>query len=89
MFRPELYFWRLVLMLRKLLEVAVALMFSSTPLFQAWCVSACVPAVDACGHRLCYCHAFFVCAARGLQCLMVGAHAVLFVSCLCRRPLHP
>ena len=36
MFRPELYWWRLVLTLRKLCEVAVALMLSSRPLFQAW-----------------------------------------------------
>jgi hypothetical protein len=36
MFRPELYWWRLVLTLRKFCEVAVALMLSSKPLFQAW-----------------------------------------------------
>jgi hypothetical protein len=36
MFRPELYWWRLVLTLRKLCEVAVALMLSARPLFQAW-----------------------------------------------------
>ncbi len=38
LFRPELYWWRLVLVLRKFCIVGVALMFSSTPLFQAWCV---------------------------------------------------
>ncbi len=38
MFRPEFYWWRLVLTLRKLCEVVVALMLSSKPLFQAWCV---------------------------------------------------
>jgi hypothetical protein len=38
-FRPEMYWWRLVLTGRKLAMVVVALMFSSTPLFQAWCVS--------------------------------------------------
>lgn len=38
LFRPELYWWRLVLTLRKFCTVGVALMFSSTPLFQA-CVS--------------------------------------------------
>jgi hypothetical protein len=37
-FRPEFFYWRLVLTLRKLCEVAVALMFSSKPLFQAWFV---------------------------------------------------
>ena len=37
-FRPEFFYWRLVLTLRKLCEVAVALMFSSKPLFQAWYV---------------------------------------------------
>ncbi len=43
LFRPELYWWRMVLTVRKFCEVAVALMFSSTPLFQAWCVvSRCV-----------------------------------------------
>ncbi len=36
LFRPELYWWRMVLTLRKFCEVAVALMFSSAPLFQAW-----------------------------------------------------
>jgi hypothetical protein len=36
MFRPEFFYWRLVLTLRKFCEVAVALMFSSKPLFQAW-----------------------------------------------------
>jgi hypothetical protein len=36
LFRPEMYWWRLVLTLRKFCEVAVALMFSSKPLFQAW-----------------------------------------------------
>jgi hypothetical protein len=39
LFRPELYWWRLVLVLRKFCIVGVALMFSSTPLFQAWCVA--------------------------------------------------
>ncbi len=39
MFRPEFYWWRLVLTLRKLCEVVVALMLSSKPLFQAWCVA--------------------------------------------------
>ncbi len=38
LFRPELYWWRLLLTLRKLCIVSVALMFSSTPLFQAWYV---------------------------------------------------
>ena len=38
LFRPELYWWRMVLTLRKFCEVAVALLFSSSPLFQAWCV---------------------------------------------------
>jgi hypothetical protein len=42
LFRPELYWWRLVLILRKFCIVGVALMFSSTPLFQAWCVPASV-----------------------------------------------
>ncbi len=36
LFRPELYWWRLVLVARKFCIVGVALMFSSTPLFQAW-----------------------------------------------------
>jgi hypothetical protein len=36
LFRPELYWWRMVLTLRKFCEVAVALLFSSAPLFQAW-----------------------------------------------------
>ncbi len=36
LFRPELYWWRLVLTVRKFCIVAVALLFSSTPLFQAW-----------------------------------------------------
>lgn len=36
LFRPELYWWRMVLILRKFCFVGVALMFSSTPLFQAW-----------------------------------------------------
>jgi hypothetical protein len=39
-FRPGYHYWILVQMLRKFCEVAVALMFSSTPLFQAWCVLA-------------------------------------------------
>jgi hypothetical protein len=38
MFRPEFYWWRLVLTVRKFSEVAVALVLSSKPLFQAWCV---------------------------------------------------
>ncbi len=38
LFRPELFWWRMVLTLRKFCEVAVALLFSSAPLFQAWCV---------------------------------------------------
>ena len=37
-FRAEYYYWRMVLTLRKFCEVAVALLFSSSPLFQAWCV---------------------------------------------------
>lgn len=41
LFRPELYWWRLVLTLRKFCIVGVALMFSSTPLFQAWYVLHC------------------------------------------------
>ncbi len=36
LFRPELFWWRLVLVARKFCIVGVALMFSSTPLFQAW-----------------------------------------------------
>ena len=36
LYRPEVFWWRIVLMLRKFCEVAVALMFSSKPLFQAW-----------------------------------------------------
>lgn len=36
MFHPNLYWWRLVLTLRKLSEAVVALMLSSKPLFQAW-----------------------------------------------------
>jgi hypothetical protein len=36
LFRPEFFYWRLVLTLRKLFEVAIALMFSTKPLFQAW-----------------------------------------------------
>jgi hypothetical protein len=40
LFRPNMFYWRLVLMLRKFCEVAVALMFSSKPLFQAWYVHA-------------------------------------------------
>jgi hypothetical protein len=39
MFQPEFYWWRLVLTLRKLCEVAIALMLSSKPLFQAWYVA--------------------------------------------------
>ncbi len=46
LFRPELYWWRMVLTLRKFCEVAVALLFSSTPLFQAWCV----PLVESLPH---------------------------------------
>jgi hypothetical protein len=38
MFHPNLYWWRLVLTLRKLSEAVVALMLSSKPLFQAWYV---------------------------------------------------
>jgi hypothetical protein len=38
LFRPSMFYWRLVLMIRKFSEVAVALMFSSKPLFQAWYV---------------------------------------------------
>jgi hypothetical protein len=41
LFRPEVYWWRLLLTLRKLSEVTVALMFNSAPLFQAWCVHCC------------------------------------------------
>ena len=41
LFRPELYWWRMILTLRKFCEVAVALMFSSSPLFQAWYAHAC------------------------------------------------
>jgi hypothetical protein len=37
MFRPDFYWWRLVLTLRKLCEVIIALLLSSKPLFQAWC----------------------------------------------------
>jgi hypothetical protein len=40
LFRPDMYWWRLVLTVRKFCFVGVALMFSSTPLFQAWCVLA-------------------------------------------------
>jgi hypothetical protein len=40
LFRPGMYWWRLVLTIRKFCEVAVALMFSSKPLFQAWYVIA-------------------------------------------------
>ena len=47
LFRPELYWWRLVLILRKFCIVGVALMFSSTPLFQAWCVPASVQHIAA------------------------------------------
>ncbi len=36
LFRPEMSWWRLVLFTRKFCIVSVALMFSSTPLFQAW-----------------------------------------------------
>ena len=43
LFRPELYWWRLVLTLRKFCEVTVALMFSTSPLFQAWCVLHILP----------------------------------------------
>jgi hypothetical protein len=39
LFRPEVYWWRMLLTLRKFSEVAVALMFSSSPLFQAWYVT--------------------------------------------------
>lgn len=38
LFRPDMYWWRLVLTVRKFCFVGVALMFSSTPLFQA-CIS--------------------------------------------------
>jgi hypothetical protein len=44
LFQPELYWWRLVLTMRKFCIVGVALMFSSTPLFQAWCVGSSVAA---------------------------------------------
>lgn len=37
-FRPECVYWRLVILVRKFCLTSVALMFSSTPLFQAWCV---------------------------------------------------
>jgi hypothetical protein len=43
LFRPEYFWWRLVIMLRKFCEVAVALMFSSRPLFQAWYAAALCP----------------------------------------------
>ena len=36
LYRPEVFWWRLVLIVRKLLQVTVALMFRAKPLFQAW-----------------------------------------------------
>jgi hypothetical protein len=36
LFRPGTFWWRIVIMVRKFCIVGVALMFSSTPLFQAW-----------------------------------------------------
>jgi hypothetical protein len=36
LFRPEAFYWRLLLTLRKFFIVSVALMFSASPLFQAW-----------------------------------------------------
>ncbi len=35
-FRHEMFWWRIIIMVRKFCIVGVALMFSSTPLFQAW-----------------------------------------------------
>jgi hypothetical protein len=37
-FKADVFWWRTLLTVRKFCGVAVALMFSSTPLFQAWCV---------------------------------------------------
>ena len=46
LFRPEMSWWRLVLLTRKFCIIAVALMLSSTPLFQAWYVTRCLTSAD-------------------------------------------
>ncbi len=77
LFKPEYYWYRIVLMMRKLLlvraesaaagiqvfavvrlhacaplpQVLVALMFSATPLFQAWCVDFFMEYVHGSVHR--------------------------------------
>jgi hypothetical protein len=62
LFRPELYWWRMILTLRKFCEVAVALMFSSSPLFQAWYAHDCPHSTKACVQ----------CTLRSRQAVVVG-----------------